>query len=38
VQPGEPQAGALFALLEKLEMKSSLTEAKERYSGQKELF
>jgi DNA polymerase-1 len=38
VQPGEPQAGALFALLEKLEMKSSLAEAKERYSGQKELF
>ena len=38
VQPGEAQAGALFALLEKLEMKSSLTEAKERYSGQKELF
>ncbi len=38
VQPGEPQAGALFALLEKLEMKSSLTEAKERYSGQAELF
>lgn len=38
VQPGEPQAGALFALLEKLEMRSSLAEAKERYSGQKELF
>ena len=38
VQPGEPQAGALFALLEKLEMKSSLAEAKQRYSGQAELF
>ena len=38
VAAGEPQAGELFALLEKLEMKSSLTEAKERYSGQKELF
>jgi DNA polymerase-1 len=38
VQPGEPQAAALFTLLEKLEMKSSLGEAKERYSGQKELF
>lgn len=38
VQPGEPEAGALFSLLEKLEMKSSLTEAKGRYSGQAELF
>jgi DNA polymerase-1 len=38
VQPGEPQAAALFALLEKLEMKSSQTEAKGRYSGQAELF
>jgi len=38
VRPGEPQAGALFALLEKLEMKSSLAEAKQRYSGQAELF
>jgi len=38
VTAGEPQAGQLFALLEKLEMKSSLAEAKERYSGQKELF
>lgn len=38
VQPGEPQAGALFTLLEKLEMKSSLAEAKQRYSGQKEFF
>jgi len=38
VAAAEPQPGELFALLEKLEMRSSLTEAKERYSGQKELF
>jgi DNA polymerase-1 len=38
VQPGVPQPGALFALLEKLDMKSSLAEAKGRYTGQTELF
>jgi DNA polymerase-1 len=38
VQPGAPATGELFALLEKFEMKSSLAEAKERYSGQSELF
>jgi DNA polymerase-1 len=36
--PGEPATTQLFALLEKLEMKSGLTEAKERYTGQAELF
>jgi len=35
---GEPQVEQLFALLESLEMRSSLTEAKERYTGQQELF
>jgi DNA polymerase-1 len=38
VERAEPQAAALFAMLEKLEMKSSLAEAKERYSGQQQLF
>jgi DNA polymerase-1 len=38
VGPGEPAAAKLFTLLESLEMKSSLAEAKERYSGQGELF
>jgi DNA polymerase-1 len=38
VGPGEPAATKLFALLESLEMKFSLAEAKERYSGQGELF
>lgn len=38
VNPGEPQATVLFALLEKLEMRSSLNEARERYSAQRELF
>ncbi len=37
-QRAEPQAAALFGLLEKLEMKSSLTEARQRYTGQTELF
>ena len=36
--PGRPDEAKLFALLESLEMKSSLAEAKERYSGQAELF
>ena len=36
--PGEPQQAKLFSLLESLEMKSSLAEARERYSAQKELF
>jgi len=38
VGPGEPAAAKIFTLLESLEMKSSLAEAKERYSGQTELF
>jgi DNA polymerase-1 len=38
VGPGEPQAARLFALLESLEMKSSLAEARERYTGQAQLF
>ena len=38
VAPGEPAAVKLFALLESLEMKSSLAEARERYLGQRELF
>ena len=38
VGPGEPAAARIFALLESLDMKSSLVEAKLRYSGQTELF
>ena len=38
VGPGEPQTAKLFALLDSLEMKSSLAEARTRYTGQKELF
>lgn len=38
VGPGEPQAGKIFQLLESLEMKSSLAEARTRYAGQRELF
>ena len=38
VGPGEPQTAKLFQLLESLEMKSSLVEARTRYSGQAELF
>ncbi len=38
VEPTEPEVAKLFALLASLEMKSSLAEAKERYSGQGELF
>ncbi|MBI2814131.1 MAG: 5'-3' exonuclease [Opitutae bacterium] len=38
VVPGEPATAALFQLLESLEMKSSLAEARTRYTGQKELF
>jgi DNA polymerase I len=38
VGPGEPAAERIFALLESLEMKSSLADAKLRYSGQRELF
>jgi DNA polymerase-1 len=37
-QRAEPQPAALFALLEKLEMRSSLVEARQRYTGQGELF
>lgn len=38
VGPGEPATAKIFALLESLDMKSSLTEAKQRYTGQTELF
>jgi DNA polymerase-1 len=38
VGPGEAKTVELFALLESLEMKSSLTEARTRYSAQQELF
>ena len=38
VGPGEPQPAKIFALLETLEMKSSLAEARVRYSAQQELF
>ncbi len=38
VQAGEVRAAELFALLEKLEMKSSVAEAQKRYSGQGQLF
>jgi DNA polymerase-1 len=38
VGPGETQTAKLFQLLESLEMKSSLAEARQRYSGQAELF
>ena len=38
VGPGEPQKEKLFQLLESLEMKSSLAEARTRYTGQTELF
>jgi DNA polymerase I len=38
VGPAEPQAVKLFQLLETLEMKSSLAEARTRYTGQTELF
>ena len=38
VGPTSPQAEKLFALLEKLEMKSALAEAQKRYAGQTELF
>jgi DNA polymerase-1 len=34
----EPHPGELFRLLEELEMKSSLAEARKRYGGQAELF
>jgi len=38
VGPGEPQTAKLFGLLESLEMKSSLNEARQRYTGQTQLF
>ena len=38
VGPGEPMPEKLFALLESLEMRASLAEARTRYSGQRELF
>jgi hypothetical protein len=38
VAPAEPAAAKIFALLESLEMRSSLAEARTRYTGQRELF
>lgn len=38
VAPGAPRTAEIFALLESLEMRSSLAEARERYTGQTELF
>ena len=38
VDPVEPAAAKFFALLESLEMKSSLVDARKRYSPQQELF
>jgi DNA polymerase-1 len=38
VAPGEPKTAEIFAMLESLEMRSSLVEAKNRYTGQAELF
>jgi DNA polymerase-1 len=38
VQPGAPAPAKLFALLEAMEMKSTLAEARARYSEQRELF
>jgi DNA polymerase-1 len=38
VAPGAPNTAEIFALLESLEMRSSLAEAKDRYTGQTELF
>ncbi|MBL9215093.1 MAG: 5'-3' exonuclease [Opitutaceae bacterium] len=38
VAPGDPQAEKIFRLLEAHEMKSTLAEARKRYTGQAELF
>jgi DNA polymerase-1 len=38
VEPAAPDTAKLFPLLESLEMKSTLVEAKRRYTGQQELF
>lgn len=38
VAPGPPDTAKLFALFEQLEMKSTLAEARRRYTGQGELF
>lgn len=38
VVPGQPQPDKLLPLLEAMEMKSTLTEAQRRYTGQQELF
>jgi DNA polymerase-1 len=38
VEPGVPHPEKLFALLESLEMRSSLADARKRYTGQSELF
>lgn len=38
ISPDEPKPAQLFALLESLEMRSSLAEARDRYTGQRELF
>lgn len=38
VEPGPPDTAKLFTLFEQLEMKSTLAEARRRYTGQGELF
>jgi DNA polymerase-1 len=38
VEPGTPDAAKLFPILESMEMRSTLAEAKKRYTGQQELF
>jgi DNA polymerase-1 len=38
IEPGQPQPEKLFTLLDQMEMKSTLAEAKRRYTGQQELF
>ena len=38
VEPGAPEPAKLFPLLEAMEMKSTLAEARQRYAGQRELF
>lgn len=37
-EPGRPDAAAVCAILERMEMRSSLAEARRRYTGQQELF
>lgn len=38
IEPGRPDPARLFSLLEAMEMKSTLAEARRRYTGQQELF